>query len=290
MGAGMNNKNIIKPYFFGPDLPPVFVTYYDHHSKGSLHSHESFYELVFIKHGSALHSYEGKTQVLTSGDIFIILPGESHAYIRTDNTALYNCLFLREAFAGIEHLIMEMPGLSWLLTDSENERTSQIRVGPTEAHKILVCLDTIITEQENRFEGWKLKVLSQLESLLVLYARSLDKNKVEKKEINANYKHIMDAVAFMEKVYNKDVSVDEVARISGLSSGYFSRQFKNILGTSPSEYARSYRMAKAAEMLRIEEKSIAEISEALGFSGIALFSRQFKQVTGFTPSGFRKKL
>lgn len=286
----MSAGNVIKPNFFGPDLPPVYVSYYDHHSKGSLHSHEAFYELVFIKHGSALHSYEGKTQVLTSGDIFIILPGESHAYIRTDNTALYNCLFLREAFDGIEHLIKEMPGLSWLLTDKETGGASQIRVGPTEAHKMLVCLDTIITEQENRYEGWKLKVLSQLESLLVLYARNYGKNKVDSKEINANYKYIMDAVALIEESYNKDISVDEVARFSGLSTGYFTRQFKNILGTSPSEYARSYRMAKAAEMLRMEGKSIAEISEALGFSGIALFSRQFKQVTGFTPSGFRKKL
>jgi len=280
----------IEPYFFGPGLPPVYVSYYDHHGKGSMHSHESFYELVFIKHGSALHSYEGKTKVLTAGDIFIILPGESHAYIRTDNTALYNCLFLREAFAGIEHLINEMPGLRWLLTDTETGGASQIRVGPTEAHKMLVCLDNIITEQENQFEGWKLKVLSQLESLLVLYARNYGKSKVDAKEINANYKYIMDAVAFMEESYNKDVSVDEVARLSGLSTGYFTRQFKNILGTSPSEYARNYRMAKAAEMLRMEEKSIAEISEALGFSGIALFSRQFKQVTGFTPSGFRKIL
>ena len=36
------------------------------------------YELVFIDRGVALHSHGKQTEILTTGDIFLILPGESH--------------------------------------------------------------------------------------------------------------------------------------------------------------------------------------------------------------------
>jgi AraC-like DNA-binding protein len=47
-------------------------------------------------------------------------------------------------------------------------------------------------------------------------------------------------------------------------------------------------MAKAAELLRCETKSIAAVARELGFGDTALFSRQFRQVTGISPTGFRK--
>ena len=81
---------------------------------------------------------------------------------------------------------------------------------------------------------------------------------------------------------------EEMARAAGLSTGYLSRQFRYFLGTSPSEYARSFRMAKAAELLRNEQHSVAAVARDLGFHDTGLFSRQFRMVTGLSPTGYRK--
>jgi len=95
-------------------------------------------------------------------------------------------------------------------------------------------------------------------------------------------------VGYIESNFTRDMPLEEVAKASGLSTGYLSRQFKGVLGTSPSEYARNFRIAKAAELLREEGRTVADVSAALGFADLSLFSRQFKQVTGISPTGFRK--
>ncbi len=281
----MNHSLIPNSEYFERGMPPVFVISNKHHGKVSLHSHE-FFELVFIEQGVALHSHEGNTQILTTGDVFIILPGEVHSYISASNTSLYNCLFTAKALTGLEQEIGAMQGLSWLL----DGRSGFVRVhaGLAESQELMLYLEKMIWERLNRTVGWDLKLKSLFYGLLVAYARLFSNVTLSGKGANANFKHIFEAVAFIEANYRNDVLLDDIAKAAGLSTGYLSKQFKNVLGTTPAEYARNFRMAKAAELLRTESNSVALVAEVLGFSDISLFSRQFKQVTGISPTGFRK--
>lgn len=281
----MESYKIYNHQYFGPGMPPIFVMSTEHHAKTGLHSHE-FFELVFIERGVALHSYEGNTQILTTGDVFIILPGEVHSYISTNNTALYNLLFTEEALKGIEGYISALEGLRKLL----NRKSSfeRMHAGLAEMQELQVTLERIMWEQLNKPAGWELKLKSLFESLLVTYARLYGSHRAADGGGIANFSHIMKAVAFIENNYDKDMPLEDIAKESGLSTGYLSRQFKSVLGTSPSEYARNFRMAKAADLLRAEGNSVADVALKLGFSDISLFSRQFKQVTGVSPTGFRK--
>lgn len=281
----MESYTIYNSQFFGEGLPPVFVMSAEHHDKVSLHSHE-FFELVFIERGVTLHSHEGNTQILTTGDIFIILPGEVHSYITTNNTALYNCLFTQEALTGLEKYIMGLEGLEGLM--SGRKEFVRAHAGLAEIQEFLVCLEGMKWERLNQPVGWELKLKSLFESLLVTFARLFGKRTLASDGAIANFSHIMKAVSYIESNFVRDLPLEEVSKASGLSMGYLSRQFKSVLGTSPSEYARNFRMAKAAELLREEGKSVADVSSELGFSDLSLFSRQFKQVTGVSPTGFRK--
>lgn len=281
----MQGMTILTSQYFKDSLSPVLVMNAEHHAKTSLHRHE-FFELVFIERGVALHSFDGSTQILTTGDVFIILPGEVHSYVSTNNTALYNCLFTQEALQDIEKDIQELEGVEWLLTG--REKFVRLHAGLAEMQEIEITLERLIWERLNRPVGWKLKVKSLFCSLLVAFARLYASQGQDQAGTVANSSAIMRSVAFIEQNFDKEITVEEVSKASGLSSGYFSKQFKSVLGTSPAEYARNFRMAKAAELLRVEGKSVADVSHELGFSDISLFSRQFKQVTGVSPSGFRK--
>lgn len=281
----MESYKIYNSQYFSPGQPPIFVMSTEHHGKTGMHSHE-FFEFVFIERGVTLHSYEGDTQILTTGDVFIILPGEAHSYISTNNTALYNLLFTIEALAGIEKHIEKLEGLQKLMSGKRD--IVRLHGGLAEMQEMQVTLERMMWEQLNKPVGWELKVRSLFESLLVTYARLFGNRRAADNGGIANFNHIMKAVSFIESNYDKDVPLEDVAKESGLSTGYLSRQFKSVLGTSPSEYARNYRMAKAAELLRAEGNSVADVADKLGFSDISLFSRQFKQVTGVSPTGFRK--
>ena len=66
------------------------------------------------------------------------------------------------------------------------------------------------------------------------------------------------------------------------------RKFKAILGMTPVEYLRKFRIAKAMELLCTTEMTLSEISEKTGFSDVSLFSRVFKQNVGLPPASYRK--
>ena len=281
----MNINRVSRHGYFETGSPPVFVISNKHHGKVGLHSHE-FFELVFIEHGIALHSHEGNTQILTTGDVFIILPGEVHSYISANNTSLYNCLFTMDALTGHEKELREIEGLCWLLDG--RKKFQRVHAGLAETQELILNLEKMIWEGLNHTVGCKLKLKSLFYGLLVTYARLYSSSALSSKGTHANFKPIYDTVAYIEEHYKDDVSLEELSRLAGLSMGYLSKQFKNLLGSTPAEYARNFRMAKAAELLRIENHSVAQVAEMLGFQDISLFSRQFKQVTGITPSGFKR--
>ncbi|MFJ2543539.1 helix-turn-helix domain-containing protein [Microbacterium sp. NPDC087589] len=82
-------------------------------------------------------------------------------------------------------------------------------------------------------------------------------------------------------------TVDDLARLAGLSVSHFSASFKATAGISVIEYVKRLRSARARELLITTDASVAEIGAAVGYSDTFYFSRQFRAVNGVSPSAFR---
>lgn len=87
---------------------------------------------------------------------------------------------------------------------------------------------------------------------------------------------------------NDEISVFDLAKLSGLSENYFRVQFKKITGMSPLKYINSKRIDFAKEKLLNSQLSITEVAFDLGFSSCQYFSTFFKKQTSLTPEEFRK--
>jgi AraC-like DNA-binding protein len=85
-----------------------------------------------------------------------------------------------------------------------------------------------------------------------------------------------------------NVSLDELARVAGLSKYHFLRQFDQVVGMTPGAYLRTLRLCHAGRMLRTTEKPILDIALAVGFADHPSFSRAFARHMGMTPSAYRK--
>jgi len=75
----------------------------------------------------------------------------------------------------------------------------------------------------------------------------------------------------------------EIASIFNTSKKSLERAFKLTFNTSPRAMILKYRMEKARELLDQREKSITEISMAVGFKTATYFSRVFKRYHGRSP-------
>jgi AraC-like DNA-binding protein/ligand-binding sensor protein len=89
--------------------------------------------------------------------------------------------------------------------------------------------------------------------------------------------------------YTRKISLQEIARASGLSAPYFSTIFKEEMGENLSNYLNRLRAEKAASMLVETDLSLGEISESCGFEDQSWFSKIFKYYAGISPGKFREK-
>ena len=101
--------------------------------------------------------------------------------------------------------------------------------------------------------------------------------------------HIGRVLAALHHDVAKDVSVDSLARLSGLSRSAFARRFLALVGTPPLTFVAGLRVDAARRRLRNSDDSIAEVATAVGYDSEFAFSRAFKRATGLAPSHFRQQ-
>ena len=99
--------------------------------------------------------------------------------------------------------------------------------------------------------------------------------------------YVKEALSYIEQNFQNDISVEDISASCGLNRSYFGKIFHDTIGRSPQEFLISYRMTKAAELLKITSLSIADIGNAVGYPNQLHFSRAFKNVYGMSPRNWR---
>lgn len=85
----------------------------------------------------------------------------------------------------------------------------------------------------------------------------------------------------------EDLTLEQIADMSGFSKFYFSRLFKQFTNVSFYKYVNQKRIAMAEQMLIEPKNSVTEVALNCGFSSLSSFIRMFKIIKGCTPSDFR---
>lgn len=85
----------------------------------------------------------------------------------------------------------------------------------------------------------------------------------------------------------EELSLDEVAAMSGFSKYHFSRLFKEFTNTSFYKYLNVRRIAHAEKLLLDPQLNVTEAAVRSGFNSISAFMRMFKIIKGCTPTEFR---
>ena len=95
---------------------------------------------------------------------------------------------------------------------------------------------------------------------------------------------------FVKEHYTRPISLEEVAKIAGMTVPAFCRYFKKITKKTFTAFVNGYRVAHAAKLLHEKQISISEVCFDSGFNNISHFNRLFKDFFGKTPSVYRDEL
>lgn len=87
---------------------------------------------------------------------------------------------------------------------------------------------------------------------------------------------------------NAEYSVEELSSDVGMHRMNLYRKIQSIAGMTPSEFIRTMRLKRAAQLLLSDPNlTIAEVSDMVGFNTQKYFTKHFKEMFGVTPSQYR---
>ena len=98
------------------------------------------------------------------------------------------------------------------------------------------------------------------------------------------------AMEYMEANFREKCTLEEIAEHVHLSPVYFHGIFRRAVGKSPYEYVTRLRIEEAKRLLLTAGLSMAEISDACGFSSQSYFNHVFKGRIGITPRDYRRQM
>lgn len=96
-------------------------------------------------------------------------------------------------------------------------------------------------------------------------------------------------IRIIEVRYFEKLTLDIIAKETGLSKYYLAHQFRTDMGLTIYGYLTLFRISKSKLLLQNTNMSVADISEQVGFNGVSNFIRTFSKYEEMTPHQYRKQ-
>lgn len=159
------------------------------------------------------------------------------------------------------------------------------------AHGVLTqLLDVYFSRDERRFvqAGSKAFLLGLLYQLARQFRASdvLKWEFMRQQQRSLRLKRLFDHI---EAHFAEKLSVGAASKMVAMSPAVFMKAFKQVAGMTLVNYLNHVRLARAARLLRETDRTVAEISNDVGFADQSYFDRRFKRGFGQSPREFRRR-
>jgi len=248
----------------------------------ALHWHTSI-ELIRVISGELTVTLDNKRYIASPGDIYISNSETVHG--ASPKHCTYECIVFNLAF-----LHTGNPQCDAIIDDYiHRNRLFCDKVEDGQAKAILTGMFTALDSKES---GYMFSVLSSLTAFMGRCEQAGLYVNVGSESSDHNEKNVhklKKAIKFIRDNYDKPITLDDVAMITGLSTKYFCAFFKRMTEKTPVEYLNMYRIEKAAQKLISSDMSVTDVAYSSGFNDLSYFIKLFKTLKGCTPKSYRDR-
>ena len=242
------------------------------------HRHH-FYTFLLVTAGGGSHNIDFNNYSLQPNRLFLIAPGQVHAWNDLNNVAGFVVMFT-DSFVALSKGRKIMS--AWPL----------FRIGQS-CYIDLTPPESAMWEEECLFMEAEVKkpddfsrdaIFYSIGTLLVRASRLFtQRTKSEAPDLLFAFQELIE-LHFMEKRTPK-----EYAALMNITPNHLNTLVKKKSGKSAGELIRQRVILEAKRLLAHTQLSVAETAYQLGFSDNSYFGRFFKKYTGATPESFRRK-
>lgn len=252
-----------------------------------LHWHDDF-ELIYCADGQIQVTVWGKSYILCSGDIVLILPHAVHSIEQgnSDGGEYFNIMFHPSLFKGIEG---DLCYDKYVLPFLNDEKTLDCFY-PADSYfnqTILPCVQSLLAHRRESYTTYELMIKSNL-FLLLYHMIQQSTTTSDNNALQLSYSRLKNALYYVQKFYDHDITIKEAARQCGFSESHFMKLFKELTGMSFNAYLVNYRLELAAKQLAETDLKVIDIMENCGFHNQSYFTRAFHKKYQKAPLIYRK--
>ncbi len=120
--------------------------------------------------------------------------------------------------------------------------------------------------------------------------RTLSSRSYEDESDSLTEERVNTVVNYIIHNCTRELGLEEVAGLLGLTPSFFSRWFKKTTGYRFIDFVTRLRISRACEQLEVTDKPITNICFEAGFSNVANFNRHFLKIKGMTPRQYRDSM
>ncbi|MDR7069538.1 AraC-like DNA-binding protein [Pseudoxanthomonas japonensis] len=103
-----------------------------------------------------------------------------------------------------------------------------------------------------------------------------------------SHPRLRNAIVAMHEAPAKDWTLEELARVAGMSRSVFATHFREALGITPGQYLQGWRVGLAQQALR-HGKPLKVVASDVGYGSEAALSRAFKAHSGVSPREWKRQ-
>lgn len=279
----MKNKEISHEIINAPvDTNVKFCTSTDPGSYIPMHWHRAV-EIIYMQEGSLDVTVESENFTIQKGDCIVINGNVLHS---TKCTSPNTAILLQIPLDFMEKYIPDLGQLIFLFDFRTKDQRQQ-----TKQAMFKTILEQLQIINNVRPDGYLLRFNSLIfELLFQLYhnfaVKILQSNTSQKKKDMNRLEPVLD---YISKHYREPISLNEIAEVACLQTGYFCRFFKKKMGITFLEYQNEYRLSFIYRDLITTRDPVHVILERHGFTNYKLFRRMFLEHFGNTPTQIRKQ-
>lgn len=261
------------------------------------HSHD-YSQIWYVTRGSCEHFVEGQKYEMMVGDAFLLPPKVTHLTLLREGGSILCCEFYLEGLlpGATDSYFNKMreitQGISFtMLFQCELHSTQpKFTLSPRAQRRVEYLMHSMLDEYTRGEILYEDYLHLQILELLVTFARDYAQFPAHEasEKVYDKYRSMVEtAIKYIDGHYDEPLTLNGICRISMVSKTYFCYLFKLLTHQTFVEYLMNLRINKAMELLRQTDRSVIDISQAVGFRDSTHFSRTFKRLKGVSPREYR---
>lgn len=236
-------------------------------------------EIIYVLEGALELEIESETQELQKGEFLLVNANKRHSLRETRKDLLI--VSIQMNFSILVEYLGTNQILFWCNSAADkSEAYEQLK-------KVLDRMLNRYYDKEKEGALYLNSIYYEVLYLLTSYFMiKADDNRL-KEQVSPDNSRVFEIQNYVQANYQKQISLNDLAKKLYLSNAYLSKYIKKRFGLSFLEYVNNIRLFHAVDELLYTEKKITRIALDNGFPTSASFNKAFRDIYHMTPSAYR---